>query len=316
MDLNRKEFIKRLGLFSAGAIVAPGFIAGCGAKETDELFFDFSLAEWSFHQPLFDGKITHMDFPSVAKEKFDIQAVEYVNQFFKDKAKDTSYLDELNKRCNDLGVDQLLIMVDGEGDLAVNDNKARNEAITNHYKWIEAANYLGCHSIRVNLFGDGTKDEIKTAAVDSLGKLAEYATDYDVNVIVENHGGWSSDADWLVGVMKQVDMDNCGTLPDFGNFCIEREGGARWEAQCIEEYDRYDGVQKMMPYAKGVSAKSYAFNEQGQETTIDYKKMLQIVKDAGFNGHIGIEYEGQELSPEEGVRATKKLLTTLGQEIA
>lgn len=316
MDLNRKEFLKRFGFLSAGAFIMPGIMPGCSAKKTEGLFFDISLAEWSYHQPLFDGEITHMEFPSLAKEKFDIRAVEYVNQFFKDKAKDKTYLDELNKRCDDLGIDQLLIMVDGEGELAVNDDEARNQAVENHYKWIDAANHLGCHSIRVNLFGDGTKTEMKTAAVESLGQLAEYATDYDVNVIVENHGGWSSDADWLTDVMEQVDMENCGTLPDFGNFCIKREGGVRWEAPCTTEYNRYEGVRKMMPYAKGVSAKSYAFNEQGKETTIDYKKMLQIVKDSGFAGHIGIEYEGQELSPEDGVRATKQLLTKLGQELA
>lgn len=316
MDLNRKDFLKKIGLLSAGALVMPGFVPGCSAKKTDALFFDISLAEWSLHQPLFDGELTHLEFPALAKEAFDIQAVEYVNQFFKDKAKDKSYLDELNKRCDDLGVDQLLIMIDGEGDLAVNNDGPRIKAVENHFKWIEAANHLGCHSIRVNLFGDGTKSEMKTAAVDSLGQLSEYGRDYDINVIVENHGGWSSDAAWLTEVINQVDMDNCGTLPDFGNFCIKREGGARWEARCIEEYDRYKGVRQLMPYAKGVSAKSYAFNEHGYETTIDYKKMLQIVKDLGFNGHIGIEYEGQRLSPEEGVRATKQLLTRVGQEIA
>lgn len=316
MDYNRKEFITSFGLLSAGVCLIPGTLMSRSFRKDGDLFFDLSLAEWSYHQPLFDGKITHMQFPSIAKEKHNIRAVEYVNQFFKDKAQDKTYLNELNKRCDDLGVDQLLIMIDGEGDLAVNDEAARNEAVENHYKWIEAANHLGCHSIRVNLFGDGTKAEMKIASVDSLGQLAEYASDYNVNVIVENHGGWSSDADWLTDVMQQVDRENCGVLPDFGNFCIKRKDGARWEAPCVKEYNRYEGVRKMMPYAKGVSAKSYAFNEQGEETTINYKKMLQIVKNAGFTGHIGIEYEGQELSPEEGVRATKKLLTKLGQELA
>jgi len=257
-----------------------------------------------------------MDFPAVAKNDFGIHAVEYVNQFFSDKAQDTAYLDELNSRCRDLEVEQLLIMIDGEGDLAVNSESDRTEAVENHYKWIEAANHLGCHSIRVNVFGDGTAEELKTAAVDSLGRLSEFAADYEVNVIVENHGGYSSDAEWLTDVMEQVDMDNCGTLPDFGNFCLRREGGARWETECVEEYDRYKGTRQLMPYAKGVSAKSYDFDEDGNETTIDFEQMLTIVRDAGFEGYIGVEYEGSELSEAEGIMATKELLMKVGKQIS
>ena len=315
--MDRKRFLQLSGVALASAAI-PGVAKASADKllSGEELFFDISLAEWSLHQALFDGELDHLDFPATAKNEFGIGAVEYVNQFFADKAKNTSYLDELNTRCSDLGVDQLLIMVDGEGDLAVTDDRQRLQSVENHYKWVEAAEYLGCHSIRVNVFGDGNRQEQKSAAVDALGRLSEFARDYEVNVIVENHGGYSSDAGWLVDVMKQVDMDNCGTLPDFGNFCVRRAEGDRWESPCVEEYDRYKGVRQMMPYAKGVSAKSYAFDDEGLETTIDFGKMLQIIHEAGYNGHVGIEYEGSGMSEFEGIRATKELLMRAGNKVS
>lgn len=316
MKNSRREFLKQFGYLSAGTLLLPNFISCGSAQSNSELFFDISLAEWSLHRTINNGEMTNMDFPGVAKNKFGINAIEYVNQFFSDKAEDREYLDELNSRCRDLGVEQLLIMIDGEGDLAVQDDTERTIAIENHFKWIEAANHLGCHSIRVNVFGDGTAEEVQTAAVDSLGQLAEFATDFNVNVLVENHGGYSSDGQWLAEVMQQVNMDNCGTLPDFGNFCLRREDDARWQAPCVEEYDRYKGIRELMPYAKGVSAKSYTFDEQGNETTIDFEQMLGIVREAGFQGYIGVEYEGSELSEAEGIMATKELLIRAGQQVA
>jgi len=308
----RKEFLKKIGFLSAGAVTIPGFLQSCSsAKSQDRLFFNISLAEWSLHRSLFDGKMDNLDFPATAKNEFGITAVEYVNQFFKDKAKDTSYLDEMNNRCDDLGVDQLLIMIDGEGAMAGTDEGKRKQAIENHYKWVEAAEYLGCHSIRVNARGDGSREEQKKAAVDGLGRLSEFAEDYDINIIVENHGGYSSDGQWLTEVIAQVDMDNCGTLPDFGNFCIESNNSG-----CGDEYDRYKGVRQMMPYAKGVSAKAGYFNEEGMETRIDYSRMLNIVKESGYSGYIGIEYSGDQLSEYEGITATKKLLERVGAEIS
>lgn len=311
--MDRKRFLQLSGLAIASAGV-PGILTDASKSATTDLFFDISLAQWSLHRALNDGKLDHLDFPSVAKNEFGISAIEYVNGFFADKAKDKDYLNEMNSRCDDLGVDQLLIMVDGEGDLALSDEKSRLQAVENHYKWVEAAEYLGCHSIRVNLFGDGSREEQKKAAVDSLGRLTEFAKDYEINVIVENHGGYSSDGQWLTDVMDQVDMVNCGTLPDFGNFCVRREEGDRWQSPCVEEYDAYRGVREMMPYAKGVSAKSYAFSN-GKETTIDYQKMLKIIHDAGYTGYIGVEYEGSGLTEYEGVRATKKLLMAAGQKV-
>lgn len=313
--MDRRKFLQMGGLAIA-SVGIPGLLTVASSRTVNEdLFFDISLAQWSLHRTLFDEKIDHLEFPETAKKEFGITAVEYVNQFFAEKAEDTSYLDEMNSRCSDLGVDQVLIMIDGEGDLAVNNDQERIEAVENHYKWIEAAEYLGCHSIRVNLFGDGTAEEQKQAAVDSLGRLAEFGQDYDINITVENHGGYSSDGQWLVDVMDQVNLDNCGTLPDFGNFCVKREGDSPWDGECVEEYDQYQGVEELMPYAKGVSAKSYAFDENGLETTIDFKRMLKIIQDSGYSGYIGVEYEGDKHSEYDGIRATKELLIRLGKEL-
>ena len=286
-----------------------------------DLFFKISLAEWSFHKALGINKekkktMDNLDFAAVAKNDYGIEGIEYVNQFFKDKAKDMDYLKQLNTRADDNGVTQLIIMVDGEGGLAELDDAKRNTAVENHYKWVDAAKFLGCHSIRVNAFGVGTAEEVGKAAVQGLGKLAEFAAKSDINVIVENHGGYSSDGSWLSGVMKEINMANCGTLPDFGNFCVKRDSGEPWGGNCIEEYDRYKGVSELMPFAKAVSAKSHDFDAAGNEIHTDYSRMMKIVKDAGYNGWVGIEYEGSELSEAEGVKATKDLLVKVGKELS
>ena len=235
--------------------------------------------------------------------------------FFKDKAADKQYLDEMNKRANDLGVKQLLIMIDGEGGLAELDDKVRGEAVENHYKWVEAARHLGCHSIRVNAFGVGSAEDVGMAAVEGLSSLATFAKDFDIDVIVENHGDYSSNGKWLSGVMAEVNMANCGTLPDFGNFCIKRDNSKPWAENCVEEYDRYKGVKELMPYAKAVSAKTHDFDPEGNEIHTDYDRMLKIVKDAGFRGYIGIEYEGDKINADEGIRMTKSLMERVGNRI-
>ncbi|MFZ4470783.1 MAG: sugar phosphate isomerase/epimerase family protein, partial [Pirellula sp.] len=254
--------------------------------------------QWSLHKPLFEKKIDNLDFAKVAKEQFGIEAVEYVNQFFKDKAKDAKYLEEMKKRTNDLGVTNVLIMVDGEGGLGNSDPAKRTSAVENHYKWVDAAKFLGCHSIRVNAETDKPYEEGSKLAADGLRRLSEYAKPLGINVIVENHGGLSSNGKWLAETIRATGMDNCGTLPDFGNFY---------------EYDRYEGVTDLMPLAKAVSAKSYDFDDQGNETKIDFQRMMKIVSDAGYHGWVGIEYEGSRLSPEDGITATKKLLEKIRQ---
>ena len=255
--------------------------------------FKISLAQWSLHKPLFEKKLDNLDFAKVAKEKFGIEGVEYVNQFFKDKAKDGAYLAEMKKRTSDLGVTNVLIMIDGEGALGDQDEAKRTMAVENHYKWVEAAKFLGCHSIRVNAETKADYEEGKKLAADGLRRLSEFAKPLDINVIVENHGGLSSHGKWLSETIRLTGASNCGTLPDFGNFY---------------EYDRYQGVTDLMPLAKAVSAKSYDFDAQGNETKIDFAKMMKIVLDAGYRGWVGIEYEGNNLSPDDGIAATKKLL--------
>ena len=204
-------------------------------------------------------------------------------------------------------------MIDGEGDLSFNDETQTAEAIENHKKWIDAAQFLGCHSIRVNLFGETNPEDWKKNSVASLKALCEYAAPKNVNIIVENHGGLSSNGELLAQVMQEVNMDNCGTLPDFGNFCVKREGGARWGAPCVEEYDMYVGIEELMPWAKGVSAKSYEFDENGDETKIDYYKMMDIVGETDFDGFVGIEFEGDVEDPIPGILATKALVTKAAQ---
>lgn len=314
--MDRKKFLK-LGGVAALSLPVSRFLTALHSESepSSEFFFNISLAQWSLHRTIRSGDLDHLDFPAIAKKEFGIEAVEYVSTFFQDKAEDYSYLDEMNTRCKDLGVEQLLIMVDGEGGLAVADDKVRIESVENHYKWVKAAEYLGCHSIRVNAYGEGSREEQKQHAVDGLARLAEFAKDHNINVIVENHGGYSSDGRWLSDVIAQVGMENCGTLPDFGNFCIKRDSGGLWGGSCTEEYDRYKGVKELMLFAKAVSAKSYDFDEKGQETTIDFSKMLSIIYASGFKGYIGIEYEGDELSEYEGIKATKRLLIEAGSKI-
>lgn len=270
--------------------------------------YEISLAQWSLHKTLFDGKLDNLDFAKTAKEEFGINAVEYVNQFFKDKAKDMAYLGEMKKRASDLGVANVLIMIDGEGNLGDPDEAARIKAVENHYKWVDAAKFLGCHSIRVNARSDHklSYGEQMVLAADGLRRLSEFGAEKKIGIIVENHGGLSSDGAWLACVMKTVDNPNCGTLPDFGNFRIG-DGNM---------YDRYQGVAELMPYAKAVSAKSHDFDKQGNEIHTDYLRMMQIVLNAGYHGYVGIEYEGSKLSEPEGIMATKKLLERVRSELA
>ncbi len=273
----------------------------------EKLFFDISLAQWSFHKSLWSGELKNLDFARIAREKFGINAVEYVNQFFLDKARDQSYLAEMKKIAADNGVKSLMIMIDMEGSLGTLNEPERLTAVENHLKWIEAAHFLGCHSIRVNAAGKGDREAVANAVIDSLGRLCDYGSKEKINIIVENHGGYSSDADWLVQVIKQVNQPNVGVLPDLGNFMISLFPPTY--------YDPYEGVKKLMPYAKGVSAKSRDFSNSGEEKSIDFRKMLTIMKNAGFNGYMGIEYEGYKLSEEAGINATKNLLIKSGLQI-
>tara|TARA_R110002051_G_scaffold124451_2_gene197668 strand:+ start:14247 stop:15236 length:990 start_codon:yes stop_codon:yes gene_type:complete len=276
--------------------------------------YKYSLAQWSLHKPFLNGDLDPMEFASIAKE-LGFTGLEYVTQLYpqlQEKGNSKEAIMELAaallEKSKAAGMDNVLIMVDHAGELADPDPAAQKKAIENHKNWMDAAQLMGAHSVRANLFGELDPVKWHTYSVHALTELGTYGQKIGVNVIIENHGGWSSDGEKLAAVMKEVNMSTVGTLPDFGNFCIKREGGERWGAPCVLEYDMYKGTKEMMPYAKGVSAKSYTFDEDGNDTKIDYARMMQIVADAGYKGYIGVEYEGALEDPREGIALTKALL--------
>ena len=301
--LHRRSFLAA----GAVAVAAPSLFA-----RPRPLPFKISLAQWSLHKAFFAKQLDALKFAEIAKKDYDIAAVEYVNQFYKDQKASDDYLKDLKKVADDNGVTSVLIMCDGEGNLGDPDEAKRTKAVDNHKRWCEWAKYLGCHSIRVNAASDWKKgfEETQKLAADGLRKLTEFTATHGIATIVENHGGLSSHGAWLAGVMKLVDNKMCGTLPDFGNFRLGKIEGQP------DEYDRYKGVDELMPFAKGVSAKSHDFDAAGNETHTDYKKMLGIVcKTHKYAGYVGIEYEGSKTGEPEGIKATKKLLETVGAEL-
>ena len=273
-DVSRRQFLTQTGL-AAGALTS----GAAWAKDVAPL--QISLAQWTINRELRSGKIDNLDFAKVAAEH-GIHAVEYVNQFFMDKAKDAKYLGEMKKRAADQGVKSLLIMCDREGNIGDPDSAKRKQTVDNHRKWLDAAKFLGCHSIRVNAGSSGTWDEQVKLAADGLSRLTAIGAKLGLNVIVENHGGLSSNADWLVEVIKKVDHERCGTLPDFGNFRIKPG----------ESYDSYRGMQKLLPFAKGVSVKDRVWDDKGKQSALDYDRMLKLVHASGFRGYCGIEFGG------------------------
>ncbi|HCR30327.1 MAG TPA: xylose isomerase [Opitutae bacterium] len=296
---SRREFVKSsFGLAAATLAVHPSLYSAHHEK-----WFDISLAQWSLHRAFRGGDKDAMDFAKIAKSEFGIEAIEYVNQFYMENFT-PKVVNELKKRSKGEGVDNALIMCDRLGRLGDPDKAARLKTVDNHKVWADAAKELDCHSIRVNAGSAGSYAEQMKLAADGLSRLGDYGDSIGINVIVENHGGLSSNGAWLAGVMKLANHPRVGTLPDFGNFIIDRSTG--------ESYDRYRGTRELMPFARGVSAKSHDFDDDGNEIHTDFKKMLSIVKDAGYRGYIGVEYEGRKLGEAEGIRATKKLLQKLG----
>lgn len=307
--VSRRIFLKQ-SLTAAGALT----IAPLRLRASPPEGIQFSLAEWSLHRAIRAGKLDHLDFPAKAKE-FGFSTVEYVNGLFggtklsfKDAATNSLYLHDLLRRSRDAGVFNHLLMIDEEGPLAIPKEKQRIKAVDNHWKWFEVAQLLGCKTVRVNLHGKGDPEEKKIASIDSLGRLGEMGKTLNLNVVVENHGGESSKGYWMADVMRQVNLPNVGTLPDFGNFCVSHPWGTT-QGKCKEAYDRYKGVEELLAFAKGaVSAKSYDFDDHGEQPLIDYKRLLDIVRNSGFTGFIGVEYEGFNQPEEDGIRRTKALL--------
>ena len=343
MKVSRREFLNTLGLTTASLSLSSLIPEKLLASDIHAVPFSFeiSLAEFSFASELYTGKMTNLDFPQRAVNEFEINVLEYVSGFFNNKHTDTVYMKELKQICDDLGAKNHLIMVDGDN-LAALDSSKRQKAIESHYPWVDAAKYLGCSAIRVNL-GDamtvlsgkgeeGNPEDTSNAAVDGYGKLLEYAETVGMNVIVENHFGYSSNPDWLVGILNQINSKNKGLLPDFGNFCLERSKpdtldlAGLMKTTCLKEYDKYDGVKKMMPFAKGISAKTHVFGMNGEDKETDFIKMFKLIKASGWTGgYVGIEYEGglkrdmggdtSFLPNDGGIKATKKLLERVLAEL-
>jgi sugar phosphate isomerase/epimerase len=306
LQMNRRAFLESAiasgALLNIGSRLALADDVSGRPKAGTIGDFKISLAEWSLHRALFAKKIDNLDFPKIAREDYGIEGAEFVNQFFKDKAQDSEYLKDLKKRANDVGVTCVLIMIDGEGDFSAEDQESRQKAVDNHKKWVDAAAALSCHAIRVNTghhYGPTNVGPVSEAC----GQLTDYGVKNGISIICENHGGPSSDPDAMVALMKAVNKPQFGTLPDFGNFPTDDKG--------TYKIDVYDAIARMMPFAKGVSAKSYDFGDDGKETKLDYARILKIVTDAGYHGFVGIEYEGGRLSEPEGIRATKALLDKL-----
>lgn len=277
-------------------------------------FFKLSLAQWSFHRSIKYNNLSPYEFARLASE-LDFEGLEYVSTLYPDVMKSddktsaiNSFIEKNNSLAAQYKMKNVLIMVDEEGNLSTSNKNERLEAIENHKLWINAAHKMGCGAIRLNLHGEEDEELWIKNSIASLEMLSEFAKPLNVNIIVENHGGNSSNASLLMKVINQVSFDNCGTLPDFGNFCLSKDWGSLKENKCDNPYDPYMGVSEMMPKAFGVSAKAYDFDASGNETILDYKKLLSIVKKAGYNGFIGVEYEGDHLSEEEGIIATKKLI--------
>jgi L-ribulose-5-phosphate 3-epimerase len=307
--LKRREFLISSSICGAGLLASACGSTGTksGSKVTmpsHEPMLKISLAQWSLHGALGRGEMTNLDFPRVSREKYGIDAIEYVNSFMRKESLQAGYIQELKKTCEGEGVQSLLIMCDGEGNLGDPDAGRRTAAIANHHRWIDIAKELGCHSIRVNARSAGDWATQRELAADGLARLTEYGAPMEINVIVENHGGLSSNGKWLAEVMELVGHPRCGTLPDFGNFYIGDEAGPKGDGW----YDIYQGIEELMPYAKAVSAKSHNFDADGNEDAKDYMRILRIVLDAGYRGHLGIEYEGGEVSEPEGIALTKALL--------
>jgi len=296
-ELTRREIVAG----ALGAAVLTPSLSSCAKRSgpAGSVDWPISLAQWSLHRTFLEDGVDPKTFASIARKEFELNGIEYVNQFYFDTLS-PGLITELKRRADDEGIQSLLIMCDNEGRLGEPDSTGRSKAVANHHRWADAARELGCHSIRVNAASAGSYKEQARLAADGLRQLAEYCAPLGLNVLVENHGGLSSNGEWLAEVIKAADHPRVGTLPDFGNFTIDRERNLR--------YDIYLGVEQLMPFAKAVSAKAHEFDAQGNESSIDYFRMLRIVQDAQYRGWIGIEWEGDQVGEIEGIRKTYQLL--------
>ncbi|MGM0943538.1 MAG: sugar phosphate isomerase/epimerase family protein [Bacteroidota bacterium] len=289
---NRRNFLKNSTL--AAAALGLGLPQFSFAMKAADPPFKISLAEWSVNRLIFGKKLDHLDFPLETK-KHGIHAVEYVNQFFMDKAQDKAYLKEMNTRCQNEDITQVLIMVDREGMLGAKSESDRIQAVENHKKWIEAAKFLGCHTVRVNGYSDipwsenpADAAEASKLVSDGIRKVCEFAEPHGIHIVIENHGGFSSNAKWLAETIRNADHPLAGTLPDFGNFRI-----ATVDDKAVS-YDSYRGVDELMPLATGVSLKPRVWDDAGNESELDYERMMKLVLSHDYHGYVGIEHGTQD----------------------
>jgi len=302
--MKRRTFIRN-SVMGATALATTPLIA----YGSQEKALKISLAQWSLHRSFWDEALDPVDFASIAMDKYKIDAIEFVNGLYPGKGNDESFWNMMKSRSADAGVQNLVLMVDDEGELGAASEKTRLKSVENHHKWVNAAKLLGCHTMRVNAFGDADREIFRMAIMDGMSRLADYAAELGINIVIENHGLFSSDAALIAEIINEVNRPNFGSFPDFGNWCLSAKWGTT-QGDCDKVYDRYKGVAELLPYANAVSAKSYNFNEQGEDTKIDYYKMMKIVKESEYKGHIGIEYEGMEKSEHEGIQITKELMIT------
>ena len=324
---SRRKFLKNTFSVFSTTLLAPNLFA----KKIDKSKMDIGLQMYSFAPLIMQGKFDLLGFPDLVKNTYGINGAEYWSIPFMGRENDKDFLNDLKRRSDDIGVDNLIILVDdidiktmqSGPSLASSNKNDRDTAIDYHKKWVDVAKNIGCHSIRINLRSEEENDQkILENSSESISKLIEFSKQDNISIVIENHGGITGDADWLVSLMKNVDSKHLGTLPDFGtyNFCIKR-GNLNFQSlseNCEDQYDKYLGVKKLMPYAKGVSAKSHEFDKDGEELSTNYSRMIKIISESNYKGYITIEYEGAMkgmfggegtyLNPHEGILATKKLI--------
>jgi L-ribulose-5-phosphate 3-epimerase len=263
-------------LGGAAAAAMAAFLTGTHSTHAAPASDEISLAAWSLVRSFRNGKWKLVDLPRICRENLGIGALEFVNQFFENPV--LQYLQTVKRAGKQYEVKFVRIMVDGEGEMAAVEKKDRLASARAHRKWVDIAYELGCADIRCNMRG-GTpdwkndKDLVKRAA-EAFNDLLEYARPANIDILIENHGGASSDPDTLVAVMKAVNNPHFGTLPDYGNVNLGD--------------DRYEVMRKILPYAKGVSVKA-AWTADGNNVFGDLEKLIKITQESGFHGFWGIE---------------------------
>jgi len=338
MYSTRREFIENsikssIGLSLAATLPSSLFLYSC-KPEKKEFNLKISLQVYSFAPLMMAGKFDLKDFPEMVRNTYQLDGAEYWSIAFTGRENNEAFLKELKQKSDDNGVNNTIILVDDINiltmesgpSLASLSSEERSRAIDFHKIWVDTAAKIDCHSIRINLkSNDGTAEEVQEVCSESISKLIEYSSQSNISVVLENHGGLTGNGKWLSGLIKNINNEFVGSLPDFGdfNFCQTRGdlNFANVDRECEMKYDKYLGVEELIPYAKGISAKSHDFDKNGSETKTDYKRMMEIIKNSDFSGYISIEYEGamlsmllnrdSYLSSHDGILATKSLLEKL-----